>query len=174
MPATLEGATLLLFTMHPATASFDQLLEQYIFTIAGHQLRSASPTTQTAILSLWQTIDDAATVANPVTTSSASQPAAWYYVLQKPINWRYAHQQWLQRSLRVRNQQHMAYLVRLKQVIATTHLHLQVIERSQLSQQTQARLSLYYQRTLHMYEHQLAQAEQLQDTYFSTPPYTGH
>ncbi len=167
MPATLDGSTLSLFTMNPATTSFDQLLEQYIFAVANLQIGSARPATQTAILSLWQVVDNAVTAANPVITSPAAQPAEWDYVLQKPINWRSVHQQWLQRVLRARGQQHMSYLIRLKQAIAITHLHLRTVQNSQLSEQEQTRLALQYQHTLHMYQHQLAQAEHLQDTYFA-------
>lgn len=153
--------------MHPAISPFNQLLEQYIFKVASHQIGSAEPTTQTAMLSLWQTVNDAVVPANPVTASPAAQPAEWDYVLQKPINWRSVHQQWLQRILRDRNQQHMAYLIRLKQAITTTHFHLQAVQNSPLPVRVQTRLSAHYEHTLRMYQHQLAQAERLQTAYFA-------
>lgn len=167
MPATLAGSILLLFTMNPAPAPFNQLLEEYIFKVANQQIGSAEPSLQTELLALWQTVRDTAKPDESFTESLLPQPSEWDAVLEKPIDWRSVNRQWLQQLIEERSQQHEKYLIRLKLAIEKTQLHLSAVKRSPLPEHSRARQLSNFQYILHMYQQQSVKAERLRDRYLA-------
>lgn len=151
--------------MGPATASFDQLLEQYIVNVARHRIGLAEPKRQTELIALWQQVSDAAKPAESLTASPLPQPTEWDAVLQKPVDWRSVNRQWVRQLIQERSQHHEKYLIRLKQAIEKTQRHVLAIERSPLPEPIRARQRSHFQHILHMYQQQSAEAERLRDRY---------
>lgn len=153
--------------MNPAPDRFNQLLEAYIFTVANHQIGSAEPSLQTELLALWQTVSDTAKPSESFTESHLPQPTEWDAVLQMPIDWCSVNRQWVQQLIQERSQHHDKYLIRLKQAIEMTRLHIVAVERSSLPEHIRARQLVHFQCILHMYQHQSVEAERLRDRYLA-------
>ncbi|QJD79956.1 hypothetical protein [Spirosoma rhododendri] len=153
--------------MNPALAHFNQLLEQYAFKIASHQIGGADPATQTALITFWQTLNKETTANGPAPDVSSPQSTEWEAVLHEPINWRSVNQQWIQGIIRERSQCHREYLVRLSEAIEATRTRLLSLEDSVYSESSRARLTAHYRQTLLMYQQQLTKARHLQAIYFA-------
>lgn len=153
--------------MNPVSTPFNQLLEAYIFNVANHQIRSAEPSLQTELLALWKTVSDTVEPDESLATSPSPPPTEWDAVLQKPVDWCSMNRQWVHQLIQERSQHHEKYLIRLKQAIEKTQLHVLAIERSSLPEHIRARQLAHFQFILHMYQQQSADAERLRDRYLA-------
>lgn len=153
--------------MNPAANSFNKRLEQYIFKVANHQIESADPNLQAELLDLWQRVNDTASPNDLGDRSLSQQPTEWTTVLQKPVDWRSVNRNWVQQIIRERSLHHDQYVIRLKQAIEKTQLHLLAVERRSLSKRIRTKQLAHYKYILQMFQQQLADAEGLRDLYFT-------
>lgn len=142
--------------------SFYPILERYVHRVATGYIEYADQATQDSLIGLINRISDCAGNADlPCPLSLQPEQTEWAQVLQKPVDWRSVHRQWLLGISAERAKRQEGYVARLKQAITLTEQHLQQARTVGLPASHCSDLVARYERILASYQLHLDQAVKL-------------
>lgn len=136
--------------------SFNQVFEQYLFSTANACIDLVKPACQTDLINLLIEVNQTETSPTPARGNAA--PTEWGQVLKAPVNRRSVDEQWLGSIRQSHQDRQRRYILRLEEVIETTHQRLQQLEFSVLGEPQRSQFAAYYGQTLLSYQQQLDQA----------------
>ncbi len=155
--------------MLPNTQLFNQILEQYSFSVAHHCINSVSPDTQSELIAFINHIDNNPDTTELIGISATSEPiqeiaSPWQEVLNEPVNWHSVHTQWLVGVTRQRTQRHQRYITHLEETIRTTEHRINELKASLASEDSQSNLLRWYEQNRDNYRQYLLAAQQVHQT----------
>lgn len=144
--------------MKDLTQSFNRLLEQYLTTVATKFFESASHKNQAGLINLILGVDTVSAVIDNKQSLRSIQPVdtEWQQVLNKPVDLRSVHNQWLVGITRHRIRQQEAYIAHIELAIEFTQQQYQIIQTNFLNEPSRSKLLCRNNTILKQYERHLA------------------